>query len=211
MQKTIGLILAGGQSRRMGGVDKGLVLLHDKPLLEYIIDRFSPQVGQLYISANRNMEKYQAYGYPVINDSRTGFTGPLAGILSALQYLEHAEADLATDLLITPVDTPRLPMDLCRRMYQAKKGTPDANQHIYAAHDGIRLQPLFLMLPLPGLDTLIRYRESLENYLDAGHHKVVQWLEDQNCIQADFSDELESFVNINSTDDLNALTPDHDP
>ena len=80
-----GVILAGGAASRMGGQDKGLIPLNGRPLIEYILDAFTPQVGQVIINANRNQALYAHYGHPVIKDDFTGFCGPLAGMASCLR------------------------------------------------------------------------------------------------------------------------------
>lgn len=212
MQKPIGLILAGGRSTRMGGSDKGLMLYHDKPLIAHLIERLSPQVGQLLISANRNLEAYRRFGYPVIEDTLTGFQGPLAGLLSALNYLaqqSRSPIDVLTDLLVTPVDLPRLPRDLYQRLSHSKADTPDANRHIYVPHDGRRVQPLVMLLPLPDHETLTGYRNSLLQQLKNGERKVARWLDNQNCIQVDFADQPDGFANINTPDELQALAQHH--
>ena len=97
-----GVILAGGLARRMGGVDKGLVELAGRPMIEHVLDALRPQVGPLLINANRNLDRYSAYGHPLINDTLAGYLGPLAGVLSAMQRL-------VTGYLVTvPCDAPRL-------------------------------------------------------------------------------------------------------
>ena len=73
-----GVILAGGQARRMKGQDKGLILFNGKPLIEYVIEVFNPQVGKLIINANRNHDKYSQYGFEVISDEYPNYCGPLA-------------------------------------------------------------------------------------------------------------------------------------
>ena len=75
-----GLVLAGGMGRRMGGVDKGLVLLDERPMVARVIERLTRQVGAIVINANQNVERYAALGYPVVSDTIGGFAGPLAGL-----------------------------------------------------------------------------------------------------------------------------------
>ena len=104
------VILAGGMARRMGGDDKGLIILDDKPMILHTIERLSPQVGRIWINANRNLEQYAQFGYQVISDTEQGFLGPLAGMLTALS---HSHAAL---LLVVPCDSPQLPLDLTQRM-----------------------------------------------------------------------------------------------
>ncbi|HVC50001.1 MAG TPA: NTP transferase domain-containing protein, partial [Burkholderiales bacterium] len=77
--KISGLILAGGQGRRMGGTDKGLVSFHQEPFIAHVLRRLAPQVDEILINANQNLETYQSFGYPVISDAIRGFAGPLAG------------------------------------------------------------------------------------------------------------------------------------
>jgi molybdopterin-guanine dinucleotide biosynthesis protein A len=101
-----GIILAGGMGRRMGGVDKGLVDLDGLPFVAHVLARLSPQVGDVLISANQNLDRYGAFGVPVVPDAIGGFAGPLAGL--------HAGMTAATrDLVVTvPCDSPFLPGDL---------------------------------------------------------------------------------------------------
>ena len=79
------LVLAGGLGRRMGGEDKGLVDLAGRPMIEFVLDALRPQVGRVLINANRNLERYAAYGHTVVADRHQGFLGPLAGVLSGLE------------------------------------------------------------------------------------------------------------------------------
>src|SRR5438477_11707836 len=97
-----GLVLAGGQGRRMGSVDKGLVLLQGRPLVRHVLERFSPQVDEILINANRNIAAYEALGHPVIRDRVEGYAGPLAGLHAGLMHARHPLA--AT----VPCDSPFL-------------------------------------------------------------------------------------------------------
>lgn len=108
-----GVILAGGQARRMGGEDKGLVLYQQQPLIRFAIDALKPQVDQLIINANRNIERYQDFSFPVISDSIDGYCGPLAGMLSAMQSVD-------TDYILTsPCDCPSISPQLRQRMMES--------------------------------------------------------------------------------------------
>src|SRR5437660_7712009 len=108
-----GIVLAGGQGRRMGGVDKGLVELDGRPLAAHVIARLAPQVSALVINANQNLERYAAFGHPVVPDAVGGFAGPLAGL--------HAGMTAATRscVVTVPCDSPFLPLDLVARLAHA--------------------------------------------------------------------------------------------
>jgi molybdopterin-guanine dinucleotide biosynthesis protein A len=180
-----GLVLAGGASRRMGGEDKGLADLAGRPMLEYVLDALRPQVGSILISANRNRDRYSAYGCPVVADSLENHPGPLAGVASALQHL-------ATDyLLVVPCDAPLLVTDLAPRLHAACVAT---GAEAAVASDGRRVQPVFLLLRAtvgPGL----------QSYLAGGGRKVDAWLQQLHLAQVDFSDEPDCFMNVNEPAD----------
>ncbi|MFZ9530482.1 MAG: molybdenum cofactor guanylyltransferase MobA, partial [Burkholderiales bacterium] len=111
--KITGILLAGGQGRRMGSVDKGLQLLRGKSMAQHVIDRFAPQVDELLINANQNIEQYQGLGYRVIPDAIGGFVGPLAGLHRGLSEAAHP-------LVVTaPCDSPFLPLDLVVKLHAA--------------------------------------------------------------------------------------------
>jgi molybdopterin-guanine dinucleotide biosynthesis protein A len=180
------VILAGGKARRMGGEDKGLIELHGRPLLDYIISAVRPQAGHILINANRNLDRYREFGYPVVADIMGDFFGPLAGMASGMQ------ASSTPYILTLPCDSPYVPPDLAGRLYRAMTA---ANAEISVAHDGVRLQPVFVLLRcelLPGL---------LE-YLEGGGRKIDSWFTRQRLAYADFSDVPDTFLNLNSPADL---------
>lgn len=113
VEQVAAVILAGGQGRRMGGADKGLIAYQGRPLIEWMLDALAPQVGEILISANRNLDIYAAYGRRVLPDTLPDFPGPLAGVLAAL------DAVTAEWLLVVPCDTPHLPADLALRLLGA--------------------------------------------------------------------------------------------
>lgn len=183
------VILAGGEGRRMGGIDKGLLPFRGKPLVEHVIERIAPQCGRLLISANRSAEQYGVYGYPVIADTLPDFPGPLAGVLAAL---EASDSEL---LLTTPCDTPLLPADLVERL-AASLTAHDAD--IAVPFDGERIHAAIMLMR----GTLA---EDLRAYLAAGERKVQLWLKRHRTVQADFSDEAGAFVNLNTLVELTRL------
>ncbi len=165
----------------MGGVDKGLVKLNGRPLIEHVIARIAPQVTTLVLSANRNLERYQAYGHPVFND-QTRHSGPLAGILCALQQCP-------SDWLLTvPCDTPYLPEHLVPHICEAAHQTA---ARCYTAHDGERLQPLISIIHRSLLT-------SLQAYLASGNRRAALWLKQQATVTVSFADQAEAFTNINT-------------
>jgi len=176
-----GVILAGGRGSRMGGADKGLVPLKGRPMVEHVISRLRPQVGELLINANRNVEHYAMFGYPVIPDYREGFLGPLAGMASGL-------AAAATSYVVTvPCDSPLIGADLVARLSHALV----ANQaDIAVAHDGERAHPVFLLLRRSLFD-------DLTSFLENGGRKIDRWFECHRVAYADFRDAPEAFTNIN--------------
>ncbi|MEQ6341107.1 MAG: molybdenum cofactor guanylyltransferase [Gammaproteobacteria bacterium] len=187
--KITGVILAGGQARRMGGIDKGLVELRGKPLVAHVIAALEPQVGNIIISANRDLDRYAGFGYAVVADTLPDHPGPLAGILSAML------AATTEYILTVPCDTPLLPPDLMLRLSST---LTREHAEVCAAHDGMRIQPLL---------TLLR-RElaaSILDYLNKGDNKVELWLQRQKLTLADFSDETDAFYNINTREELVAI------
>ena len=114
MIEVTGVVLAGGQGSRMGGVDKGLRPFRGKPMVQHAIERFAPQVDEVLINANRNREAYAGFGYPVIADEIEGFAGPLAGFERGLA---HARGEL---VVTVPCDSPFLASDLVKRLRQVE-------------------------------------------------------------------------------------------
>lgn len=188
-ERFTGVVLAGGRATRMGGMDKGLVPVAGRAMVEHVLDALAPQVGALIINANRNRDAYAAYGHPVVADRVGGFAGPLAGMASAL------EASRTPFVVFAPCDSPRVPRDLVERLYDALV-RDDAE--IAAAHDGHRLQPVFALIRRELAD-------SLNACLDEGGRKIDRWYARHRLAQADFSDTPEAFANINDEDELAAL------
>ncbi len=184
-ESITGLILAGGLGRRMGGEDKGLVELAGRPMVYHVLQALRPQVGPLWINANRNLETYAGFGGEVIVDSLQGYMGPLAGIHSALQRL-------TTKFLVTaPCDAPLVARDLVRRLHGAcVAGDAD----VAVATDGARQQPVFLLLRAT-------VAPSLESYLAKGGRKIDAWFDALRLAEADFSDEPDTFLNVNDPDE----------
>jgi molybdopterin-guanine dinucleotide biosynthesis protein A len=187
--KVTGVILAGGQARRMNNLDKGLICYKGRPMVTYAMDALSGLVGQTIINANRSREHYQKFGLPVIADQTGSFDGPLAGILSAMAY---ADADV---LLVMPCDSPLIKAEHLQKLLSARE---DNNADAAVAFDGERLHPVFLAIKTSLID-------SLRDYLAAGHRKIDHWLDRLNTVQADFSGTPEIFININTLTDLSEL------
>ena len=183
------VILAGGRARRMHGEDKGLVELHGRPLLDYIIEGLRPQVDRILVNANRNLARYREFGYPVIEDSMKDYCGPLAGVASAMQAA-------GTPLLLTvPCDSPFIPARLLETLYRTMT---QAGAGISVAHDGERLQQLYALLHCALLP-------DLQDYLDNGGRKVETWYALQRMAVADFSAVPEAFLNLNTPLDMQAI------
>ena len=180
------VILAGGRGTRMGGQDKGLVQLDGKPMIGHVISALVSQADSLIINANRNLETYAAFGYPVIRDELEGFQGPLAGILCALDRIDSPY------LLCVPCDVPGLPGDLARRLSTALQ---EQQGELAVVHDGEKLQPAFALIPT-------ELRDDLRDYMQRGERRLRSWCREHRLALADYSDQPESFANINDAGEL---------
>lgn len=183
-QNITAAILSGGQGSRFSGADKGLVVLHGQQLIEHVIERLTSQVSHILISANRNITLYQEKGYKVLEDEISGFAGPLAGILTALN---HCQTEW---LLVVPADCPFVPRNLAERLHQLT-----TKSKLVIAHDGERLQPAFALIHKSLL-------ASLETFLQQGERKMRLWMKQHNSVTADFSDQPAAFMNINTESEL---------
>jgi molybdenum cofactor guanylyltransferase len=183
------IILAGGEGRRMGGEDKGLLKLKDKSLVEWVLARIKPQADEILISANRNLDTYTALGYSVFPDKTEGYAGPLAGIARGLLDARHEL------ILAVPCDTPFLPDDLVARLYQALLD----NQADLAVPDtGDRTHPAICLMRR-------HVGGNLAAFLARGGRKVQDWQAGLNTATADFRDLANFFININRPEQLAAL------
>ena len=180
------VILAGGRATRMNGVDKGLVLLQNKPLIQHVVVRLKPQVDEIFINANREIEQYRVFGLPVLKDENEEFIGPLAGFSLGLQHAKH-------DYLLTvPCDSPLLPLDLAERLLS---GMAASRADIAVAYSEENAHPVFCLMKKSVLP-------SLQAYIESGERRVSTWQKSQKYIDVDFSDCSEAFTNLNTFDDL---------
>lgn len=184
--RVAAVILAGGQGRRMGGADKGLVNYRGRPLVEWALAALAPQVGEILISANRNFDTYAAYGHRVLPDTLPDFPGPLAGVLAAL------EAVTADWLLVAPCDTPHLPADLAARLLGAalRESVPLA-----VAADEARVHYGCFLVRTDR-------RDNLAAFLARGERAVRHWQAGLPSTRVRF--EAACFANFNQPQDLRA-------
>jgi molybdopterin-guanine dinucleotide biosynthesis protein A len=186
-----GLILAGGAGRRMGGLDKGLLEVAGRPLAAWTADRLRPQVGRLWISVNRNANRYAPLAERLIADRLVGHQGPLAGIGAALAEIE------TTWLLTCPCDTPLVPADLGSRLANAITANPTLD--LALAADAEREHPLHALLPA-------RIAPDLEAYLADGGRSMRGWLAGRRAAVVRFADGEQAFANLNTPAQLASLT-----
>ena len=183
------IILSGGRATRMNGVDKGLMLLQNKPLIAHVIARLKPQVDEILINANREIAQYEAFGLPVLKDENEEFIGPLAGFSLGLQHTKHKY------VLTVPCDSPLLPLDLVERLLN---GMTEALADIAVASSDGDTHPVFCLMKKSVLP-------SLTAFLEQGERKVSAWQKSQKYVEVDFSDNSDGFINLNTFDDLKAL------
>ncbi|HSP59029.1 MAG TPA: molybdenum cofactor guanylyltransferase MobA, partial [Halomonas sp.] len=182
-----GLILAGGQGRRMGGRDKGLETFAGQPLVLHVLERLEGQVAEVLINANRHLDAYRPLADRVIADAEEGFQGPLMGIYSGLR------AATTPWLVVVPCDSPALPHDLVARLVYSI-GEAD----IAVAFDGERLHPVVALIRTALAD-------DLGEALSAGERKIDRWYARHAWCRMDVSDCPEAFANLNTEDEKRRL------
>ncbi len=192
--KVSGVVLAGGQARRMQQQDKGLVLFKQRPLVSYPIAALAAVTNHLVISANRNQAIYQQWQYPVISDASDDFDGPLAGILAAMDYLD------AEILLVLPCDSPLFTAAHLQPLLDGLTEQFD----IAVAYDGERLHPVFLAIRT-------ELKASLKAYLASGERRLQNWLFQHRVNQVDFSQQAQIFSNVNTLAELERLEAELKP
>ena len=183
-----GIVLAGGQGRRMGGVDKGWVELAGVPMIAHVLRRLVPQVADILINANQNLDRYRALGHPVFADSVGGFAGPLAGLHAGMTHASH-------ELVATvPCDSPFLPADLVDRLHV---GLVANGAQLAVAKTFDQPHPVFALVRRDVLPNLAAF-------LDGGGRKIDAWYAALEVVEVAFDDEADAFRNINTTDELAA-------
>ena len=188
-----GLILAGGRAQRMGGIDKGLIPFHGKPLIESAIAKLKIQTQTIIINANRNITKYAGYGYPVIMDETPDFSGPLAGFSVGLKACKTPY------LLTSPCDSPLLPSNLAELLSTEMERSDF--ELVYASSketDGkVWAQPVFCLMRS-------NLQDSLNQFLQKGDLKIDRWFKELRSSTVIFDDPL-FFANVNTPEELKSL------
>jgi molybdopterin-guanine dinucleotide biosynthesis protein A len=196
-RSVTGVILAGGQSRRMGGGDKGLLDLAGKPMLAHVIERLAPQVGRLIINANGDPSRFAAFGLPVVADTIPDFAGPLAGVLAGMRW-SRANTPAACWIATAAGDAPLLPRDLVERCIQALEGRAE---DVALAQSVGELHPVIGLWP-------VALAEDLETQLAAGVRKVLTWTDRHGTMPVPFplaqvgGVDLDPFFNANTPQEL---------
>ena len=182
--KVSGIVLAGGLGRRMGSVDKGLQPLRGRAMIEHVLERLRPQVSEIVINANQNLDRYGAFGHRVVSDAIGGFAGPLAGLHAGLHAITQPLA------VTVPCDSPFLPTDLVARL-SAQIGDND----LAVAKTGDQPHPVF---------ALVRQSVAgnLETFLASGGRKIDAWYAALKVVEVSFDDEADAYRNINTLEEL---------
>jgi molybdenum cofactor guanylyltransferase len=193
--KVVGLLLAGGQSRRMGGGDKALRMLGEVTLLDRVIERLRPQVDALVLNANGDPARFARFALPVVPDSIPGFAGPLAGVLAGLDWAaaERPDCDYVVSVA---TDAPFLPADVVARLAE---GLAAAGADLACAASGGRAHPVFGLWP-------VRLRDDLRRaVVDEEVHKVDLWTARHRLVTVPFPDTpVDPFFNANRPEDFEA-------
>jgi len=195
-----GVLLAGGQSRRMGGGDKGLLDLGGKPMLAHVIDALAPQVGRLIVNANGDPARLAPFGLPVVADTVAGFVGPLAGVLAGMRW-SAANAPEASWIVTAAGDAPLLPGDLVARFLEAVADRPRA---VALAQSAGELHPVIGLWP-------VALADDLEAQLAGGVRKVLHWTDRHGTVPVPFpmvrqrGIEIDPFFNANTPQELDRL------
>jgi len=168
----------------MGGVDKGLQPLRGRPMIEWVLERLTPQVAEIIINANQNIERYECYGHRVVPDEIGGFAGPLAGLHAGLKAAAHPF------VITVPCDSPFLPSDLVSRLSRELK-----SHDLAVARTGDQPHPVFALMKR-------QVRESLEAFLATGGRKIDAWYAALKVVEVSFDDEADAFRNINTLEEL---------
>jgi molybdopterin-guanine dinucleotide biosynthesis protein A len=196
----IGVVLAGGQSRRMGGGDKGLLALGGGTMLARVVERLEPQVGRVVINANGDPGRFAALALPVVKDDIGGFAGPLAGVLAGMRWAV-ANAPVATHIATVSSDAPLLPADLVARL----AGALDGRGHgIAIAQSAGELHPVIGLWP-------VALADDLEPALKSGVRKVLHWTDRHGTVPVEFplatvcGRAVDPFFNANTPEELDEL------
>ena len=198
--EVTGVLLAGGQSRRMGGGDKGLLELAGTPMLGHVICRLRGQVGRLVINANGDPARFAAFGLPVVPDTIGGFAGPLAGVLAGMRW-SAANAPDARWIVTAAGDAPLLPPDLVARLLEAVAAHPRA---IALAQSCGELHPVIGLWP-------VALAQDLEERLRGGVRKVLHWTDGHGTVPVPFPPahvgglDIDPFFNANTPQELDQL------
>jgi molybdopterin-guanine dinucleotide biosynthesis protein A len=170
----------------MGGVDKGLQTLRGKPMVAWVLERLAPQVSEILVNANQNLEAYARFGHRVVPDAIGGFAGPLAGLHAGLAAAAHPLA------VTVPCDSPFLPPDLVARLRDAL-GAND----LAVAKTGDQPHPVFSLVRRAVLG-------HLGAFLAGGGRKIDAWYATLKVVEVPFDDEADAFRNINTREELNS-------
>ena len=193
MNGVIGLILAGGQSRRMGGGDKCLLELGGRPMLQWVIDRAAPQVDHLVLSANGPAERFVPFGLTIVPDVVPGFVGPLGGILTGLEWAAAHHPEVPW-LVSFPSDAPLVPKDYVGRLISV--AAADKAEIACAMSDG-RTHPVCALWSV-ALAPMLR-----RAVVEEGVRKIDAWTIRRRLTHVDFDGgAFDPFFNVNTPDDL---------
>lgn len=193
MTGIVGVVLAGGLARRMGGGDKGLIELEGRPILDHVLERLASQVDRIVINANGEPARLAGYGLPIVPDSIENFAGPLAGVLAGMEWAARQRPDAAW-IVTAATDTPFFPRDLVVRLQQA---VTDQHADMACAASGDRHHPVFGLWPV-ALSADLRRAMTVE-----GIRKVDAWTARHRLAVAAFADQpYDPFFNVNRPDDV---------
>lgn len=194
--RLLGCVLAGGQSRRMGGGDKPLMDLGGKTMLDLILARLKPQIPDVVLNANGAPDRFARFALPVVPDPVGDYAGPLAGILAGLSFARQHRPDVSHVVSVAG-DTPFFPADLVSRFCSA---VPADRPVIALASSADKLQPVFGLWP-------VALRADLHDWLEAGRPgKVLAFVDRHDSVEVAFETDpvtgLDPFFNANRPDDL---------
>lgn len=207
----IGLVLAGGEGRRFGGLDKGLQDYKGQPLIEYAIDSLKQQTDNIIISVNRNHSVYEQYGLDLVSDSelkaidesQADFQGPLAGLMASIPLLQQYQKDY---VLLASCDSPNLTNDYALKL---KNELENSTAIAAVVHDGKRRQNMHCLLRcealLPSKETSkvsSKTTQSIQEFYQNGGRALYRWFEKNEIIEVDFSKQTDCFLNINTREQL---------